>query len=71
MQKKRSLSRRSPLVYVLVALVPYTQPNLLLAFKPGLFFIELEKVSRYKQATLKAAYWRAQRQGLIEQQKIS
>ncbi|OVE79343.1 hypothetical protein BVY00_00745 [bacterium G20] len=66
---KKSLRERSPLVYILVALIPYSKPNLLLAFKPGLFFRELEKVSRYKQSTLKVAYWRAQQQGLIEQQQ--
>lgn len=66
---KKPLRERSALVYVLVALVPYSKPNLLLAYKPGLFFRELEKISRYKQATLKAAYWRAQREGLIESRK--
>lgn len=62
----KPLRERSPLVYVLVALIPYSKPNLLLAYKPGLFFRELEKVSRYKQATLESAYYRAERQKLIE-----
>ena len=66
---KKTLRERSALVYVLVALIPYSKPNLLLAYKPGLFFRELEKISRYKQATLRAAYSRAQQQGLIEQDK--
>lgn len=63
---KKLLRERSALVYVLIALIPYSKPNLLLAYKPGLFFKELEKISRYKQTTLKAAYWRAQRDGLID-----
>ncbi len=65
---KKPLRERSALVYVLVALIPYSRPNLLLTFKPGLFFRDLEKISRYKQATLRAAYQRAQQQGLIKQQ---
>ncbi|MBI2589113.1 hypothetical protein HYW35_02840 [Candidatus Saccharibacteria bacterium] len=64
---KKPLRERSPLVYVLVGLIPYSKPNLLLAYKPSLFFRELEKASRYKQAALKGAYWRAQQQGLIKQ----
>lgn len=66
---KKQLRERSPLVYVLVALIPYSKPNLLLTYKPSQFFWELEKVSRYKQSTLKAAYWRAQQQELIEKKK--
>lgn len=61
----KSLRERSPLVYVLVALIPYSKPNLLLSFKPALFFRELEKVSRYKQKTLREAYYRAEQQMLI------
>ncbi|QQS20151.1 CRISPR-associated endonuclease Cas2 [Candidatus Saccharibacteria bacterium] len=47
--------------------MPYTQENVLLSFKPGLFFAELEKVSGYKQATLKTTYYRARQNGLIAQ----
>jgi DNA-binding transcriptional regulator PaaX len=39
---------------------------MLLTFKPNQFFNELEKISRHKEATLRAAYRRAQQQGLIE-----
>ena len=58
---------KSALAFVLLGLIPYTRPNLLLAFRPNQFFNELEKISKYKQARLKSAYWRAQQQGLIEQ----
>lgn len=64
---KKPLRERSPLVYVLVGLIPYSKPNILLSYKPSLFFQELEKVSNYKQATLRAAYARAEQQGLIKQ----
>ena len=57
------------MVYVLVALIPYSKPNLLLTYKPNLFFRELEKISRYKESTLRAAYWRARQQKLVEQYK--
>ena len=41
----------------------------MLAFKPNQFFNELEKISRYKQARLRSAYWQAQKQGFTEQKK--
>ncbi|OGL36323.1 CRISPR-associated endonuclease Cas2 [Candidatus Saccharibacteria bacterium RIFCSPHIGHO2_12_FULL_48_21] len=62
---KKPLRERSPLVYVLVALIPYSKPNLLLSYKPSLFFNELEKVSRYKKSTLQKAYNRGLKNGLI------
>jgi DNA-binding transcriptional regulator PaaX len=65
---KKPLRERSALIYVLVALIPYSKPNLLLTYKPGLFFRELEKISRYKQSTLRKAYNRGIKSGLIERQ---
>lgn len=65
---KKPLRERSALVYVLIALIPYSKPNLLLAYKPALFYRELEKISKYKESVLRAAYARAQQQKLIEQQ---
>lgn len=63
---EKPLRERSALVYVLVALIPYSKPNLLLTYKPGLFFRELEKISRYKKATLEKAYYRGLQKKLIE-----
>ncbi len=54
------------MAYVLAALVPYTAPNMKLAFSPKQFFSELESISRYKRATLQKALWEAQRRGLID-----
>lgn len=65
---KKPLRERSSLVYVLVALIPYSKPNLLLSYKPGLFFRELEKVSHYKRSTLQKAYYRGINSGLISNQ---
>ncbi len=48
-----------------MGLVPYTRQNFLLAFKPHLFFNELEKQSHYPVHTLRAAYDRARKQKLI------
>ncbi len=59
--------RHPALIFVLRGLMPYTQENILLSFKPGLFFAELEKVSGYKQSTLRATYYRARQKGLIAQ----
>lgn len=55
-----------PARYVLEAFVPYTKSNLLLAFKPSLFFNELEKKTRFKRRSLESAYYRLIRKGLIE-----
>jgi|SRR3989344_9077025 len=57
---------KSALVFVLKGLVPYSRENMMLAFKPNLFFNELEKISRYKRQTLETAARRAQEKGLIE-----
>lgn len=63
---KKSLRERSALVYLLVALIPYSKPNLLLTYKPRQFFWELEKASRYKKSTFQTAYSRGLKHGLIE-----
>lgn len=64
---KKPLRQRSSLVYVLVALIPYSKPNLLLTFRPSQFFKELEKVSKYRRETLRDAYRRGVRSGYIKQ----
>lgn len=52
-------------MYVLQALIPYTQANLKLSFKPNVFFNDLEKIAATKRRTLQNAYYRAQSTGLI------
>jgi DNA-binding transcriptional regulator PaaX len=44
--------------YIIEGLIPYTEPNLTLAFKPGLFFADLEKVSNKSNQTIKNAYYK-------------
>ncbi len=51
--------------YVLEALIPYSEANLRLAFKPASFFQILEKKSKTKQRTLRSAYYRAVQKGLL------
>jgi DNA-binding transcriptional regulator PaaX len=58
------------LIYVLRGLFPPTRENLLLSFKPGLFFAELSRVSGYKQQTLQQSFYRARRRGLISEDAI-
>ncbi|OVE79122.1 hypothetical protein BVY00_01275 [bacterium G20] len=58
---------KSALTFVLLGLVPYSRPNMLLAFRPNRFFNELEKISNYKRYTLEQAARRACQQGLIEE----
>jgi DNA-binding transcriptional regulator PaaX len=56
----------SVLQHVILGLVPYTDQNLMLAFKPNLFFNELQKISGRKANTIRNVYYRAQKQGLFE-----
>lgn len=60
--KKPSATTR----FVLEAFVPYTKSNLLLSFKPSLFFNELERKSGKKRRSLESAYYRLIKKGLIE-----
>lgn len=55
----------SATLHVLLALVPYTQQNLTLAFHPNKFFNDLEKISHKSINGLRTAYDRAIKRGLI------
>ena len=59
---------RSTTHYVLSSLIPYTEANLKLSFKPAAFFNDLEKLDRYKAArdTIKMCYYRSVKNGLVE-----
>jgi DNA-binding transcriptional regulator PaaX len=60
----------SALKYILKALlVPYSEPNLKLSFKPHLFFNDLEKIEAKKQYSrkhLQNTFYRAKKAGLID-----
>jgi hypothetical protein len=56
------------MIFVLKSLIPYSNENFMLAFKPHLFFAELEKISYYKRRSLENALRLAERQKLIERQ---
>jgi DNA-binding transcriptional regulator PaaX len=56
---------KSALTHILLALVPYTKQNLLLTFKPNLFFNELEKTSNQSESTLRVAFSRAKENKLF------
>jgi hypothetical protein len=62
-----NIRKQSPLSFVLLGLLPYTQPGLMLAFKPNTFFNELEKLSGHTKQSLQLAYARAQSKALITQ----
>lgn len=47
-------------------LLPLSHENLLLSFKPSQFFYELSRVSPYSEETIKTAYYRARRHGLVD-----
>lgn len=56
---------KSSLEFIILGLIPYTRPNLLLAFKPHQFFNELERLSGIPKENLKKTYTHAKRRGLI------
>jgi DNA-binding transcriptional regulator PaaX len=60
----------SALKYVLMGLlVPYSEANLKLSFKPNLFFNDLEKIDAKKQYSrkhLQNTYYKAKKAGLID-----
>jgi FPC/CPF motif-containing protein YcgG len=57
---------KSSLEYVLRGLIPYTDANLKLTFRPYLFFRDLDKIAYAKKRSLQNAYYKALRDGLIE-----
>ncbi len=58
---------RSTTHYVLSGLVPYTEANMKLSFKPHAYFNDLEKLAAYKakHGTIRMSYYRAVRRGLV------
>ena len=58
---------RSTTHYILSGLVPYTEANIKLAFKPSAFFNDLERLDQEKRSagTLRVSYYRAVKQGLV------
>jgi len=51
---------------VLRGLIPNTEQNVKLAFKPSLFFNDLEQLTQSKRQTIANTLSRAKRQGLVE-----
>lgn len=62
---RSSHQKKSALSFILLGLIPYSRQNLILSFSPTKFFNQLENTSGYKQPSLKAAYKRGQKRGLI------
>lgn len=58
---------RSTTHYVLSGLIPYTEANIKLAFKPTAFFNDLEKLNKHKikRSTLCSSYYQAIKDGLV------
>jgi DNA-binding transcriptional regulator PaaX len=52
--------------FILSSLLPYTQANMLLSFKPNAYFNELERISGDGASRFRAAYYRTLKKGLIE-----
>jgi len=59
-----SFHKNSALKNLLLALVPYTEQNLMLSFYPSRFFNELEK-SGHSKTSIRQAYYRAKKEGYV------
>jgi DNA-binding transcriptional regulator PaaX len=75
---RRTLSKRqlpdSALKYILEGLIPYTEANLKLSFKPHLFFNDLENIEKqkkFKAGTYRNVFYKAQKQGYISYSRTS
>jgi hypothetical protein len=67
--KRMNGKQDSALRYILLALIPYTTPNLKLAYKPNLFFNDLECIDtrkRYSRSHLQNTFYKARSAGLID-----
>lgn len=80
---KKALSNKelpdSALKYILESLIPYTEANLKLSFRPNLFFNDLENIDRqrvwlkerrkdrerFERQTLRNQFYKAKKKGLI------
>lgn len=58
---------QSALSYVIESLIPFTEANFDLVFRPHAFFNHLDKIGdgRYRRATLRKAYYEARRKDFI------
>lgn len=52
--------------YMLASLIPYSESNIKLVFTPKHFFKDLAQIDRYKEQTLKNAYYHSIKKGYIE-----
>lgn len=57
---------QSALGYVLESLVPFTDANTKIVFRPSAFFAELDRKGKIASGTLRSTYYRAKAQGLIK-----
>lgn len=57
---------KSATAYLLEALLPYSDANLKLLYKPKQFFYELERRSNFKKRSLENAFYKLKREGMIE-----
>lgn len=75
MQKRVEEKYKSPTHYILAGLMPFTEANIKLSFKPNLFFNDLERLDRIKEykdsykptkSSVRSAYYRVVKKGLVE-----
>lgn len=57
---------QSTTIYILKALIPFTEENLKLSFKPGLFFADIAKNRNISEKAVRSSLRRAVSSGLVE-----
>jgi DNA-binding transcriptional regulator PaaX len=60
------IRKTSATTYLLLALLPYTEPNMKLAFKPNQFFDDLDKLTDHSKSSLQIAFKRAINKGWVQ-----
>ena len=66
MEKHITDKYKSASHYILASLIPYTEANIKLTFLPRRYFSDLAKIDKYKEQTLRNAYYRNVKRGLVE-----
>jgi hypothetical protein len=70
------MKKKSAIIFLLSSLVPYTDANLKLTYRPNVFFNELEKISKKEtgrkisKTSLKSTYYRAKNDQYFELDKL-
>jgi len=60
------IRKTSATTYLLLALLPYTEPNMKLVFKPNQFFDDLDNLTDHSKSNMQIAFGRAVNKGWVQ-----